>query len=157
RLALALQLGLDALALGDLGDEGYRVDPIVRLHVAQADLDGKFCAVPPTPSQVQPRAHRSDAWPGEVTGAMLSVLLANAIRQQDLERLALELVVLIAEHAFGRSVCEGDATGGADQQDAFGGRLEDRLGGGFAPSKGAAGNDGLLEESPLGLLLLDGG
>ena len=59
---------------------------------------------------------------------MLAMLLANAIGQQDLERLALELVVLVAEHALGGSVHQDDVPGGVDQQDAFGGRLEDQCG-----------------------------
>jgi hypothetical protein len=72
----------------------------------------------------------------EVAGAIVDVAAPGPHGQQDLERLPEQHRARVAEHALARGIHQRDAAGLVDQDDAFGGRLQHRLGHGLARAKG---------------------
>ena len=63
----------------------------------EADLGGELGAVLAQRRTARARAHRARDWLGEVPGAMCRMLVAEAVWNQDLDRLPHQLRPLVAE------------------------------------------------------------
>ena len=155
-LALALQLRLDALALGDVGDERDGHAAVGRRHVAEADLDRELGAILAPACEIQADSHRADARLGEVPRSMCDMTAPDPFRQEDLERLAEQRAARVAEHPLGGRVDQRDAAGRVDQDDALGGGFENRLGGVFAAAQRGFRQPRVVLELPFGPLMLGG-
>jgi len=73
--------------------------------------------------QLQPGVHRPHPRIGEVAAAVAAVLGLQALGHQELDRLAEQLLALVAEQPLGLAVDQTDAPLGVDDHHGVGGRL----------------------------------
>ena len=86
---------------------------------AQADLDRELGAVLAPSGQLETQTHGPDPRPGEVLGPFANVCAARPFRQQDLDRLAKQLVARVAEHFLGLRVDQQNTALAIDPDDAL--------------------------------------
>ncbi len=126
RLEEPAELLLGLLALGDVADRAHHERAFLGFEGAQADLDRKLGGVGTPPIELQSHAHGARAWGLEVVGAMTEMERAIAVREEGLDRLALQRAALVAEETLGLRVAEDDAAREIHDHDAVGHRFEHR-------------------------------
>ena len=120
---VARELGVLA-ARADVADEGRAEPALVGFDGAQRDVDRELSPVLPSPGELEIRAHRARARIAEVGRAVGGVTLSEALRKQDLHRLAHDLVAVVAEQPFRLAVHEHDRSAVVDDHHAVRCRLE---------------------------------
>ena len=94
------------------------------LQRAQADLDRELGAVLAQPEQLEPDAHRARARLTEVAGAVPGMSPAKALRDEQLDPLADQLVSCVAEEPLRLGVDQDDAAVPVDDDHRVGRGLE---------------------------------
>ena len=111
RLARSNELGLDALAVGDVADGRGDEHVITILNRTQADLDGKLRSILPPAEELQARSHRAYANVAGVLLSMADVSSPKSLRHELLDAEPDDLVVGIAEERGYLTVRESDRPG----------------------------------------------
>ena len=118
------ELRLHPLAIGDVTDGGGGdEDALLRVHGREADLCRELRAVLAHALEIQPCSHRPRARLREVAASVAWMSGPVALRDEDLDRLAEELVAGVPEEPLGLAVDEHDPAVLADDHQRIGGRL----------------------------------
>src|SRR5271165_3680634 len=87
------------------------------LHWAQADLDRKLAAVPPTTVQLEPCPHLACLGIGDIARPVCEMPGSEAVRNKQVDLALDQLARLIAEQLLGAAVDEGYLPLRANQHD----------------------------------------
>ena len=110
--------------LGHVADRGHDQDALAGVDGGQGDLGRERAAVAAAAGQLDARAHRPGPRVGHVPGPVRRVPGPDRVRDQDLHRLAGQLVPPVAEQPLGLRVHQHDPAVGVDAHHRVGRRLE---------------------------------
>ena len=116
----AAQVQLRPLARTDIHDRGEHEQTLVRLDRVEADLDGDFAAVLPTPEQVPSRPHRARLRASKKVRAQPGVASVHLLGDEQLDRLAQELLAGVPEQPLDLAVHQHDLAAALHHHHAVG-------------------------------------
>ena len=123
----APKLGLRPLTLADVADGSRDQDPRARVHRVEADLGRELRPVLAAGGQLHPGAHRARSWVLEIASTVGGVDGPYPVGDQDLQRLAEQLLPPVTEELFRLGVHQDDHPVRVNAHDGVRGQLEQPL------------------------------